>query len=71
MARKRKYVVSGPHRVHETGVGDIVTLDPEKPETIRLLARGQIAAAPPSRGQQGSPDVASTDDGPTPSETEE
>lgn len=58
--RSATYVVSGPHRVHETAPGDEINLDPDEPETLRLLERGQIAA--PSRGQSAG--VASTEDAP-------
>lgn len=37
-----EYVVQGPQAVHEVEPGGNVTLDPNDPETERLLERGQI-----------------------------
>lgn len=39
------YLVLGPHRVAEVNPGDVVHLNPEAPQTQRLIARQQIAAA--------------------------
>lgn len=61
MANSRKFVVSGPHGVHDANPGEEISLDPDEPQTVRLLARGQIAPAP---SRQQSAAVAPTDDGP-------
>lgn len=53
MAKSRKYVVQGPHRVNGTKPGEEVSLDPTEPQTKRLLARGQIAAAPSRQQSAG------------------
>ena len=67
MAKNKKFVVKGPHRVRETAPGETVSLDPTSPEAVRLLARGQIADAPSGRQSAGG---ASTEDAPA-SEPEE
>lgn len=48
--RSETYVVSGPHGVHETAPGEEIVLDPDKPETQRLLERGQITVPLPTEG---------------------
>jgi hypothetical protein len=45
MTAKKKYTVTGPHRVHEISPGEVIDLDPENPGTKRLLQRGQIRPA--------------------------
>lgn len=45
MAKSKKFVVSGPHRVRDVKPGEEIALDPEDPQTKRLLAREQIADA--------------------------
>lgn len=67
MAKSRKFVVSGPHRVGDAKPGEEITLDPEEPQTVRLLARGQIVTAP---SRQQSAGATPTDDAPA-SEPEE
>jgi hypothetical protein len=59
MGKSKKYTVQGTHRVREVKPGEPVELDPSDPQTVRLLARGQVALA--SSRQSG---VASTEDGP-------
>lgn len=61
-ARSETYVVSGPHGVHDAKPGEEISLDPDEPQTVRLLERGQIAA--PSRQQSAG--VASTEVDPEP-----
>lgn len=53
MGRRRKYIVTGPLRVHEVKTGDTLELDPSEPETERLLARGQIAVASTRQSDTG------------------
>lgn len=65
----KKFVVTGPHRVHEINPGETIELDPTEPETLRLLGREQIAPAPSSRRRSAG--EASTDDGPDTGSSEE
>lgn len=51
MAKPKKFNVVGPHRVGGIKPGEEISLDPDEPQTKRLLARGQIRAAAPSRPQ--------------------
>lgn len=53
-ARSETYVVSGPHGVYDAKPGEEISLDPDVPETLRLLARGQIAVAPPRQQSSGA-----------------
>lgn len=46
------YLVLGPHRVAEVAPGDVVHLNPEAPQTQRLLARQQIVAAETTTGNK-------------------
>lgn len=60
MAKNKKYTVAGPHKVLGTAVGESVTLDPSEPQTVRLLARGQLVPA----SSRPNPDGAPTEDDP-------
>jgi len=42
-----KYIVSGPHGVHDTAPGEVIDLDPKNAVTLRLLERGQISRQQP------------------------
>lgn len=53
-----RYQVTGPHRVHEIPPGEDIDLDPEKPETARLLARGHIG--PQTHEDPPDPDESET-----------
>jgi hypothetical protein len=60
-----KYVVNGPHRVHEISPGEVIDLDPENPETRRLLLRGAIVRQPRKPAGNSSADTtAATSDEP-------
>ena len=45
MTKSKKYAVVGPHRVAGVNPGEEISLDPSEPQTVRLLARGQISPA--------------------------
>lgn len=53
MAKPKKFTVVGPHRVGGVNPGEVIDLDPTEPQTKRLLARGQIAAAPSRQQSAG------------------
>lgn len=68
MAKLKKYTVTGTHRVREVKPGESLELDPSEPQTVRLLARGQIV---PASSRQQSADGASVVDAPSSEENEE
>lgn len=57
--RSETYVVSGPHDIHEVAPGGTIDLDPEDPETVRLLEGGHIATPPTTEDGQAeaSPEI--------------
>ncbi len=46
------YLVTGSQRVHETPPGEVVHLDPEAPQTLRLIERGQIQPVDTTEGDE-------------------
>jgi hypothetical protein len=51
-AEPQPYLVIGKQRVHETPPGEVVHLNPEAPQTLRLKERGQIQPVDITEGDE-------------------